>query len=310
MTMISRAKITRTLLRNVLLAALPPIIWGACFPSNKITLEYFSPIQQVSLQLIASIVFLCLLITALGLWATIPRKEMILALFLGILEPGLTYYFGQTGMVTASPGIASIIFSSEAVITVFILYILRLSTPSPAMMGLAVLAFVGVCFIVGVELSDSPSVGQFSGYALVFLSVLMASAYAVMSSRHDFIGSALFIVLMQQVAALVLLVVISIATGEDLDLPRLISQSDIPVLQWLNLIAAGVAQFALAFAIFLMALTRLGPYMPVMFLNLIPISGLLAAYLLLGETLTPIQLLGTAVTLSALFAVAKLKNAQ
>lgn len=283
-----------------MLCILPPVIWGATFAANKSGLAYFTPVEQISLQLMVAVLASSILVLAGHLWRRLSARDIAIVGLCGILEPGLTYLFGQHGLEFTNAGVVSVMFASEAVVTVILLALLRLEAITTRMFALACLAFAGVTMVVGGAI-EGGGAGTALGYGLIVLAVLMASSYAILSTAFAVPAHPVFLVLIQQVFALGLFLAYARATGETI-LPQAWRQ--IPAGQWVNLIACGAAQFSIAFAVFQLAL-RASPYRAVVFLNLIPPVGLIAGYLLLGETLALCQLFGVAITILALTWISK-----
>lgn len=278
-----------------MLCILPPVIWGATFSANKVGLAYFTPVEQISLQLMAAVLVSSALVLAGRLWQRLSVRELAIVGLCGILEPGLTYLFGQHGLKFTNAGIVSVIFASEAVVTVVLLALLRLEAISARMFALACMAFAGVTMVVGGDI-DGGGTGTALGYGLVVLAVLMASSYAIVSTAFAVRAHPIFLVLIQQIFALGLLLAYARASSQAV-IPH--GWRLIPTEQWVNLLVCGAAQFSIAFALFQLAL-RASPYRSVVFLNLIPPVGLIAGYFILGETLQLYQLAGVAVTILAL----------
>ncbi|WP_421694196.1 DMT family transporter [Aestuariivirga sp.] len=263
-------------------------------------MRFFSPVEQITLQLFSAIAISSIMVVVFRLWRRLSLREVLIIGLCGIFEPGLTYLFGQHGLQLTDAGIVSVIFSSEAVVTVLLLALLRIEAITPMMFGLAAMAFAGVLLVVGADVTGGPR-GSAFGYGLLALSVIMASLYAIISTAFAVRGDVIFLVLIQQIFALGLLGAYSAITGATI-IPHIWSQ--IPPAQWVNLIICGAAQFSVAFAVFQLAL-RASPYRAVVFLNLIPLIGLLAGYVVLDETLLASQALGVAITICALTMIAK-----
>jgi drug/metabolite transporter (DMT)-like permease len=77
---------------------------------------------------------------------------------------------------------------------------------------------------------------------------------------------------------------------------------------WSFAIISGVFQYAIAFSLYLAAMRSISIGLVGAFLNLIPIFGLLGAFALLRETMTPTQLGASALTILSLFALTRTEH--
>lgn len=287
-----------TNLGNIVLAMSAPLVWGSCFASNKMGLDYFTPTWQVFFLVLSSFVVFTLFapffLRRVKIW-----KFALYAGSLGILEPGLTYYFGQAGMVTTDAGISAILISTESIVTVLLLSLFGLERPGRTFMLLALMSFIGVAVTIGVG-PESMLYVNLTGVALIFLAVLCASAYAILGALLIRDEDPIVVVYFQQIVTLVLLGSILFATGESMSITP---GQDIPMAQWVNIVVTGVAQFGIAFSLFNAALKRVKTSIVSVCLTLMPLAGLISGYVVLGERLTLMQGLGAIITLSGLIMI-------
>jgi drug/metabolite transporter (DMT)-like permease len=278
----------------VVLALGAALIWGAANTMNKLALTYCSPTQTLIIQLGASVAFLLIvcilfkvglgqLIKALPLWWT------------GLLEPGLTYLFGVTGLETSNASVASVILSLEAAFVVVIVTILGFEKASLKFWMLSALSLVGALLVVLGQDTHPGQDGSLRGAMLIFAATLCASLYAVFSAR--FLGSKnpVAVVTVQQGTALCFIAGYAV-----------LANSKAQLICWpeheLSLIAAsGVLQFAIAFLMFITSIKILGAAAGSVYLNAVPIIGLAFGYLFLQENLTQLQWAGGLIAISALY---------
>jgi drug/metabolite transporter (DMT)-like permease len=71
----------------------------------------------------------------------------------------------------------------------------------------------------------------------------------------------------------------------------------------LNIVYLSVASSALGYFLYVYALSRLGPVGVTPFVNLIPLVGVVGGVVLLGETISGLQLIGGAVTVAGVVVV-------
>ncbi|MBX4378604.1 DMT family transporter, partial [Mycobacterium tuberculosis] len=68
---------------------------------------------------------------------------------------------------------------------------------------------------------------------------------------------------------------------------------------WLLVLVSGIVQYALGFSLYMRALGLISANVAGSFLNLTPVFGVGMAFVFLDVMMTPLQLAGTAVTITA-----------
>jgi drug/metabolite transporter (DMT)-like permease len=86
--------------------------------------------------------------------------------------------------------------------------------------------------------------------------------------------------------------------------------ADVPASAWSAMFALGAVCTALAYTVFFQLIQRLGPTPALTVTFLIPVFGMLWGALFLGETITPLMLLGTAIIAWGTWQSARLPGTQ
>lgn len=273
------------------------LCWGVAIPFSKMALPALSPAWLIVLQIAASVAVLACLAAAqrvslagLGL---APAQVAVVAL-VGMLEPCGAYYLGFVGMQSTSALHTAVIFALEPLgILAFNIVLFRFRIDRRLLVA-GVVALMGV---VVITLGDAAADGRASlrGDAFVFAGVMVAALYVSLSTQAVTIPSATAMLLIQQAGSLVLALVL---LGVDADgghgLHRLPAWSAV----WPAL-AIGVLQFTLAFLFYFRGARDNPSYWSVVVLNLIPVVGIAASILILGESASPVYFVGGAITIGA-----------
>ena len=267
--------------------------WGLSTVMSRDLLDTLTPMSLLVVQLTASV-------TALLLMAApqFPHryKGIGRAAAIGIFEPGLTYAVGLAGLALTTAGKASVISASEPVLIVLMAWLLFRSRPSRKLLLCILLAVVGVLMVSGDAYIEA-SATQLFGDGLIILATLFASTYVVLSARIVSNFPPATLAASQQLVGLAFALVVYIAviaTGSEttslLDAsPSLIAYAAF----------SGIIQYALAFWLYLIGLRYLSAGVAGLWLTLVPVFGLIGAYVWLGETPTLVMLLGAAIILVA-----------
>jgi drug/metabolite transporter (DMT)-like permease len=162
---------------------------------------------------------------------------------------------------------------------------------------LSIVSFCGICLII---LGAQPSVGHFDLYGalLLFLATLSAASYAAASDRLMGRRSPLVVVTIQQAAALGFVSVVWVLGYNSGQLDPLTGIRSATVML---LAASGIAQYGVAFLLFLFALKHLSASLTSIYLNLIPIFGVAIAIVVFGESFSMLQAVGCAMAVGSLF---------
>ena len=142
--------------------------------------------------------------------------------------------------------------------------------------------------------------GNFSGDALIFAGTLAAAFYVVISGRFASKIDPVYIVAWQQTVALgFALLLLPIEWMLYPQTWAATTMAAIPRGAWVLAFLSGIVQYALAFSLYITALKTISANYAGSFLNLVPLFGLVGAFLFLHETLSLPQLAGAAVTILA-----------
>ena len=283
---------------GVTAAALAALCWGSATVMSKGALGGFAPVSLLVLQLTASVVFLWFLV-----WLRRPERlalrEIAKFAWLGLLEPGLAYLLGLTGLADTDASGATLIQSSESVMIVAVSAILFRERPSGRFMVLSILAVGGLLIALGAVAPDAASDGMV-GKLLIFAGTAAAAVYVVVSGRFATRADSIYIVAWQQSVALIFaLLMLPMEWAlhpQSHTLPPTIGI-------WLLAGVSGIVQYALAFSLYMAALRTVSANTAGSFLNLVPLFGLAGAFVFLREELSIVQLVGAAVTIVAVMLI-------
>ncbi|MBI9076232.1 MAG: EamA family transporter [Desulfatibacillum sp.] len=271
------------------------VFWGLSFVASKIALETIPILTLIFIRFgLAALLF-----TAIWTRTGFPRlckKDWIKISLLSFFEPGLYFLFETTGLsMTSAPKVSLII----ATIPVFVLILAVIFLKEKASMlnfaGVAV-SLVGIGILVGGERQIHWAFsGEMMGDILIFGAVIAATIYIIMARDLGLTHSALTITGLQSVFATILY------------LPAFIWEY--PKVQWQALTTGSLwalvylVIFATCAAFFCWnySLTKIRASSASVFLNGIPVVTAIAAWVLLKESLTPVQMGGGGLVLMGVY---------
>jgi drug/metabolite transporter (DMT)-like permease len=263
---------------------------------SKSALTAFAPIFLLVVQLLASV--MCPWILVFVRRARVQRvlfRTMVKFAAPGLLDPGLTYLLALLGLEHTRASTASLIGSSEAIMILAFSTLLFAERPTLRFMLLSVVAVFGLYVSLG-----APSVevtgNEVMGNTLIFAGTATAALYVVLSGRIAAQADPVTLVAWQQTVALVMALVALPLEWYWRSVPMALPGS---AGIWLLAAASGVVQYALAFSFYMAALKTIHANVAGGYLNLVPIFGIAGAAFFLGELISTQQLVGAAITLTA-----------
>jgi probable blue pigment (indigoidine) exporter len=290
------AKFFRTY-RSVLWLVASAACWGVGTVVSKRAVEEIAPLALLPMQLAVSVAALAVVTSVQQVPVRWSRSLRRLAA-VGILNPGIAYVLSLMGLAHITASLSVLLWSIEPLlILVLAVAVLdeRVTGRQATVMAVAV---VGVVLLVFERGSGGPL-----GVALTLAGVTACAVYTVVSRRLMGADPALVVVLVQQSCALLLALGMVGVAGAAGWLPSLTTVS---TTAWISAAVSGLIYYAAAFWCYLTALRGLPASAAGVFINLVPVFGLAAGYLMLGERLSGRQWLGAAtvvaaVTVAALF---------
>ncbi len=272
----------RDLLRLVLAAG----SWGVGTVISKRAVDEMPALTLLPIQLAASLVVLAILMRRQGMSL---RGSPLLLGRLGILNPGLAYALGLLGLTTISASLAVLLWAAEPLMILILAAIFLREKITPALVILSLIAVAGIVLII----YDPASSGQLIGVTLTLAGVACCAAYTVITRRFIATSdSTAQVVFAQQAHALGFAVVV---LGAVAILGGVVRPETITAVGLLSAVASGVLYYAGAYWLYLTALRGVPASVAAVSFYLIPIFGVAAGYLFLGERLEPRQWVGAVI---------------
>ncbi|HJR86706.1 MAG TPA: DMT family transporter [Acidimicrobiia bacterium] len=263
--------------------------WGVATVISKQAVTEIPPLALLPIQLITSLLVLGALKGVKGRqpWT---RETTRLGL-LGFLNPGLSYALGLIGLTQITASLSVVLWATEPIM-ILVLAALLLHETITRSMALAIgLTSIGVLLAAG----EANTRGTLLGISFTLAGVAACAIYTVITRRWLGEDSTLTVIGAQQACALIFalgLLGTLMLRGETFAVASWSRGA------WVSALVSGVLYYALAFWLYLTGLRRIPAALAGLFLNLIPIFGVGAGYLL-GERLSALQTLGAVLIVGA-----------
>ena len=270
--------------------------WGVGTVVSKAALDEFAPLTLLAVQLAASLGVLGVLLRRGGtpILAGLPTRLGRL----GLLNPGLAYALSLVGLVTITASLSVLVWALEPLLIGALAAAVLRERITPAFIILSLAALAGLVLVVYDPAATS---GAVIGVVLTIAGVGCCAVYSVLTRRFipDAQETGQIVIAQQAYAlalALILVALLALSGGEVLP-------TAVTPLGLASAVGSGVLYYAGAYLAYLSALRRVPASLASTSFYLIPIVGLAASAILLGERLEPRQWIGSAIVLLAVLGV-------
>lgn len=276
------------------------LFWGISFISIKITVSEVPPITMALIRFIMASAILVVITRKLEPASELKKEDRIRMLAAGFLGITLYFYFENTGVKMTTASNASLISSIIPITAIALDMIIFKTKPS-------VLKFVGMgCAVAGAYLAVTAN-GQlsfnsatFKGNLFMVFAMLAWSIYTLMNKALQDKYSGLFLTTCQTLFGTILLVPASFMEYRQWHL--------FSITAFYHILFLAVCCSAIAYFLYIFALKRLDVAITTLYLNLTPVVGVISGYLILGETVLPVQLLGGVIIILVIIAINREKQ--
>lgn len=281
----------------IALATATAFIWGLSFISIKTAVAVVPPMSLgLSRFIVASLVLLIFFIVTRKPFR-LRLKDMPLMAGSGLV--GVTLYFmgENNGILRLSASEASIIVGTIPVLTILSERLFLKGKVSLAQYGGAALSAIGVSLIVIESLRLSPAP---LGYLFMGIAALSWVGYVFMTKPLLAKYDSLEITFWQSIFGA--LGFLPFAFFE------YIEWASVTPLIVVNILYLGIFCSALGYLFYIISLDTLGPGVSSVFINLIPVVSVGASFILLGERLSFMQILGGVVAIVGVYTTSLAKG--
>lgn len=276
-------------LRHILLALMVVAIWGVNFTVMKMSVTALPPILAAALR------FLLAAVPAI-FFVPMPRINWSRIILFGLFFGFGLYAFLNFALFTGmTAGLTSVVLQVQAFFTMLFAFFLLGERPRRMQIIGAMISFAGIGII---------AYERFEGTGMTALLLVIAAAACwgianIISKRTRGADPIALTVWGALVATVPLFALSFTVEGVDIVLPA-IASADIST--WLVIAFLAYPATLLSLGIWNWLLRQYPASLIAPFSLLVPVTGPVSAYLMLGETITPIELVGGAFVVAGLLA--------
>lgn len=291
-------------MKTTLIALSYAFCWGTGLTLAKIALAEISVTTLLVIQLLSSVLFLYIACYLKEHKIPLSFKNLKQGIA-GIFEPALAYMVGTLGLALTTASNATLIGSTEVVLTVLFAALFLGEKLTLSKLMLAVVSFSGVFFLLGTD-TQGAMTSSLVGDLLVLLGTVFAVVYVLVSKAQIATASPLELTASQQMVGLI--VTVFCFGSLSLFVPSYeVDATGISPQFWLLAIASGFMQYALAFLLYLTVLQSTPVSHAAFYIALIPIFGVASAIILLGEQPNLLQWIGAGLIITSSYFANRLR---
>ena len=284
----------RTLLDLTLAAA----CWGIGTVVSKRAVAEIPPLSLLLIQLAVSLAVLGALMRWRGLPFRDPSASSLLGR-LGVLNPGLAYALSLLGLVHITASLSVLLWAMEPPLILFLAGWLLRERIAVSVVVLSLVAVVGMLLVI----YEPGSTGSPVGVLLTLAGVGCCAIYTVATRRWLATADSTTQVVAAQQAHALAFALFLVAAVWLIGAPVWPASPSVSLAAITSAIVSGVLYYGLAYWFYLSALRHVPASLAAVSFYLIPIFGVAAAFLLLGERLDLAQWLGAATVLAATYLI-------
>ena len=276
--------------RAPLYGILVAVLWGLSFLSMKVTLEVLPPMTLAAARFIVACAVLPIAAFLAKEDLRIALRDVPVLVLGGVLGVTLYFYFENNGLLLLSASEASLIIGTIPVVSVLSeRMFLGTRLPSRVYTG-SLLSFGGVSLIV-LRPSSVPSSPL--GYLYMIGAVAVWVAYTFATRKVSLRYGRLNVTFWQSFFGLIGCLPFALLESSAWKTPN----------TWavLNVLYLGLICSAAGYWLYMATLDHLGVGKASVFINLIPVVTVIAAFFLLGDRLGTFQWLGAAIALLGVY---------
>ena len=248
-----------------------------------------TPLTLITGRMIFTLIALFLIMKISGLAIPLPKRERYAALGLGVLNGTMAFCL-MSAFNHVAVGLAVLVFYLYPVLT----GIGAWATGQERLNAGLVVGLVGGFAGLALALEITGESANALGVGLAAIASVLMAATALLSARVLKTDNARSVTLHMHISAAALFVLVSVVLG-DLSLPQ-------TTRGWVGYI--GVPLFyTVAVATLFAGIAHIGAVRTSLVMNLEPVASIVLGFILLGQVLTPRQLLGAAIVIGAVTAI-------
>jgi drug/metabolite transporter (DMT)-like permease len=266
------------------------ILWGLTFLSIKVAVGELGPMSLALMRFVIASAIMPAIALVSKTTLRISLKDMPLIALSGFVGITFYFFFENNGIMRLSASESSIIIGTIPVLTLLVdMFLYKRKVRAKVSIGI-LLSFIGVAFIV---LRSEAARSSPGGYLFMIGAAMSWVLYSFitkpLSGKYPLLALTFWQILFGMLGC------IPFAVFERQDF------SSLSVVVILNVVFLGVLASAIGYWLYVLVLDNMGASRSSVFINLIPVVSVIASFVILGERLAALQLMGGLVTIAGVY---------
>ncbi len=269
------------------------LIWGVNFSIVKFGTTLVAPLAYNGLRVMLAAVVL-MAIVLLGKTPLPPRRIVVSPLALGLLGNGVYQLLFIQGIARTRASDAALVIAATPAFIAIIGWLHGVERASARRMLGILLSIAGIALVVSSTAGATDGRASLLGDLLVLAGSLAWAVYTVLLKPYTHHVPGLQVSALTMMGGAVPLTIIA--------LPAIAraNWSTLPLTAWGSMVYSGIFALVIAYLFWYHGLRAIGPTRTAMFSNVQPVVAVAVAWIMLGETPTIWQGMGTACIVSGL----------
>ena len=289
---------------HIIIALSYAFCWGVGVTLTKIALSEIAATTLLIIQLSSSVLFLSTACYIKDRQLSFSWKYLKQGVA-GIFEPAFAYMFGIFGVQMTTASNATLIGSSEVILTILFAAVFLREKLTRLKLVLSGISCSGVLLLMWEDAHGINQSSSLIGDLLVLMGTVFAVFYVLFSKKQIESADPLQLTSSQQLVGLIVTVV-CFGMLSVINSSYEINAAGIAPQFWVLAVGSGIMQYALAFLLYLMALQHIPASHAAFYIALIPVFGVASAVVLIGEQPTLAQGVGGLLVIASSYCANKL----
>jgi len=270
------------------------LIWGINFSVVKLALRDFSPLAFNGVRFGLATAVMVVILVLRGESFRLARRDLLPIVFLGLSGHTLYQLVFIFGLAATIPANSALLMATSPIFVAIYGRVLGIERTNRLIWAGIVLSFAGILMVIGGGGEVSLGGGTLRGDLLILAAAMLWAAYTTASKPLLTRYSPIKVTALSMVAGTIPFVVISV--------PALLRQDwgASTISGWGALLYSAVFAVVVGYVIWYTSVQRVGNARTAVYSNLLPVVAGVIGWLLLGDRLTPLQLVGAAVVLAGI----------
>lgn len=275
------------------------LIWGFEFVCAKLMLDIFKPITLIFVRFSLALIVITIIKLKIEPGFQLKKKDIKLFFLCAFIGQVLYLICEWTALDYLPVSIVSLTLAFTPVISILIEKVLYGISISLKMLFFIAVSIVGVSLIIGIDVTQLLG-GKIFGYLFCLGAIICVNIYNYLTSHLGKNYSDISLSINQVICTVLLTLPYAVT-----HLPNFqaIDISVVGAIAFMGLISAGFG-----FYIYIFGISNIGPTANAVYMNFQPVSTTFFCWLILGESMNPIQLLGGALVIVSGIIVLKEKG--